>query len=157
MIYQATITTDANTTAADPKETSIKVLNGLIYKVVIQIPPGPSGLVGVQIYDANYQLYPTTNGEWFTGDNIKHDFDDIYYKKAEPYFFQIKTYNTDDTYEHKVIVQIGMVSEKVFMARFVPSEQYEIIKEILNEIVQQQEELKAETIQNPFPQFTRKE
>lgn len=151
MIFHASITTSANTAEADYKETSLKVVKGLVYKITIYFPPGSRGLLGVQIFDKNYQVYPTTIGEWFTGDNIPYNFEDTYYKLTEPFNFIIKTYNTDELYEHKVNVMVGMVSEKIFIARYVPTEQYKVMKQILREIAEEQRQAKKEFLKNPLP------
>jgi len=151
MIFQASITTTANTSKLIPKETLFKCVKGLVYKLSLFFPPGSRGLMGVQVFDANYQVYPTTVGEWFVGDNIHYNFDDTYFKNAEPFNFIIKTHNLDDLYDHELIVQIGMVSEKIFIARYVPSEQYEVMRQILKEIAEEQAAYKKAVALEGFP------
>jgi len=151
MIFQSTVSTPANTAISIPKETIFKCVKGLIYKVSLYFPPGSRGLTGLQMFDANYQVYPTTVDEWFTGDNVQYNFDDTYFKSAEPFNFVIKTYNLDNLYAHEIVFQLGMVSEKIFIARFVPSEQYELMKEILQEIATEQAQARKAVVIQGFP------
>lgn len=151
MIFHASITTDANTAIATPKKTNLTVIKGLIYKIGVYFPPGSYGLAGVQIFDKDYQMYPSTTGQWFIGENLLYEFEDTYFKTTEPLNFTIKTYNLDTDYEHKINVMVAMVSEKIFIARYVPTEQYQLMKQILQEIAEEQAERQKKLVKKPFP------
>lgn len=56
------------------------------------------------------------------GDNFTYDFDELYEKTEPPFIFVIKTWNEDDTYAHKVIITLGMVTVEAYKARFLPGQ-----------------------------------
>ena len=123
MIYGGTISTDANTTAAAPKKTEVAVTEGIVHHLTVVFPPGPAGLLHVQIFDGQYQMYPTTHGQSFVGDNLKLDLDVMYAKEDFPFVFTIVTWNLDDTYAHDVTVLLSFESSEAFKARYMPTVQ----------------------------------
>jgi len=121
MIYSAEIHTPMNTPALTPLETWMDVTSGMIYVMKIYFPPGSAGLMHVQIYDSGYQLFPSTIGESFSGDNLALSFDETYPKLEPPWFLRIRSWNLDTDYDHEVHIQIGMVSKEEYISRFVGS------------------------------------
>lgn len=120
MIYTANITTKAKRLKTNLKKTIIRVTKGLVYRVEFYFPAGSAGLMGVAVFDGLYQVWPSSVGEFFLGDDQVIAFDDMYLKEAAPYELQCYTYNEDDTYAHFVAVRLGLVSSEVFLARFMP-------------------------------------
>ncbi len=151
MIYQADVTTPANTAKVDAIKTTLKVISGLVYRIELVFPAGSTGLVYCNIFDKGYQAWPTTPFSWFRGDDDIISFEDSYLKQSPPNEFEIYTYNLDDSYEHLVIVRIGMVSEKVYMARFLPSMTWEYFQEMLKDLQRTQDEEKDAQLNKPFP------
>ena len=121
MIYIANITTPKDTALPALKKTTLHVTNGLVYKVEFYFPSGSAGLMGVAVFDGLYQVWPSSVGEFFLGESQLIAFEDMFLKESAPFQFQIYTYNTDDTHEHLVSVRIGLVSNDVFLARFLPT------------------------------------
>jgi len=121
MIYIANITTKINTYKTSLKKTTMHVTSGLVFKVEFYFPAGSAGLMGVAVFDGLYQVWPSTVGKFFTGEDQLIDFDDMYLKEAAPFEFQCYTFNEDDKHPHFVSVRIGLVSSDVFLARFMPS------------------------------------
>lgn len=161
MIYTANITTPKDTAVGALKQTVLKVTKGLVYKVEFYFPSGSAGLLGVAVFDGLFQVWPSTIGEFFVSDNETIRFDDLYLKEAAPYQFDIYTYNTDDTYKHRVGVRIGLVSNEVFLARFLPYKSYDYFVRLLEQLSEEkaaataeQRELIAET---PFEWLLRQE
>lgn len=154
MIYVANITTLKDTEKTGPKKTTIHVTKGLVYKVEFYFPSGSAGLMGVAIFDGLYQVWPSSVGEFFIGEDQVISFDDMYLKEAEPFEFQAYTYNTDDTYPHEVSVRIGLVSKEVFQARYLPAKSSEVFMQVLAQMKVEREELalwqKARLPQTPF-------
>lgn len=138
MIYVENITTDANTSETALQKTVMSVASGLVYRVEIQFPPGPYGLLKVKICDGGHQLWPSKNGEYFKGDSCTLSFDDLYIKDVHPLSFDIYTYNEDDTYDHEVIIRLGLVSAEVYMARFLPRIGYEDFVKMLKRLSDEQ-------------------
>lgn len=123
MIYGGTITTPSNTAPSAPKRTPVIVTEGIVYHLKVVFPPGPSGLLHVQIFDSQYQVFPTTLGASFRGDNIKYDMDVLYAKSADPFRFEIVTWNLDDEYDHDVMVYMYMETAEQYKARYLPTMQ----------------------------------
>lgn len=121
MIYAKNITTPKKTWSSSLKKTVLKVSKGLVYKVEFYFPGGSAGLMGVAVFDGLYQVWPSTVGEFFIGEDQTIPFDDMYLKETAPFDFQIYTYNEDETYPHMVSVRIGLVSSELFLARFMPT------------------------------------
>jgi len=138
MIYTANITTPKNTPLSTLKKTTLSVTTGLVYKVEVYFPAGSAGLMGVAIFDGLFQVWPSTVGDFFLGDNIMISFDDLYLKEAAPFDFQVYTYNVDDTYDHFVSVRLGFVSKDVFRARFLPYEAYDYFVRLLQQLQEEQ-------------------
>ncbi len=139
MIYTANITTDAKTWKTDLKTTRITVTKGLVYKVEFFFPSGSHGMMGVAVFDGLYQVWPSSVGEFFIGEDMVIPFDDMYLMESAPYEFQVYTYNEDDTHKHMVAVRIGLVSSEVFMARFLPTKSDEYMFELITSMVAEQE------------------
>ena len=148
MIYAATITTLANTSKATAKQTVLKLTKGLIWRVDIEFPPGPSGLLHTQIFDGSYQFFPATPGSSFHSDANLIGFDDLYYKTSEPFEFVIKTWNLDETWQHTLQVRIGVASNEAFMSRYLPSLTYDRFADTLAEIKADQEKVKTIQLQD---------
>ena len=154
MIYTATVTSVKDTASTSPDKTVLQVSRGLIYKIDVYFPPGSAGLMGVKIMDSIYQMYPSTPGTWFVGDNNTISFDDVYLKESGPYVFDIYHYNTDDTNSHSVIIRIGMLTKTRYMARFLPDLSFTAMKDYFAGIAAEQELIQQaavdELLENPF-------
>ena len=135
MIYTANITTVKNTAKTALKKTIIRVTRGLVYKVEFYFPAGSAGLMGLAVFDGSFQVWPSSVGEFFLGDDLTIPFDDLYLKESAPFEFQCYTYNEDDTYDHLVIARIGLVSSEVFMARFLPTRDRNYFKRLRQKIL----------------------
>jgi hypothetical protein len=151
MIYALDITTDANTAKTAPKVTQLPITKGLVYRFELTFPPGSMGLMGLRVFSGNFQIWPSNRDSWFRGDDSLIAFDDVYLVSSEPYLFYVITYNEDDTYKHEALLRIGLVSEDIFMARFLPSYAYEEYKKMLIELQQEQEGKRSEVLAKPFP------
>lgn len=155
MIYSVNVRTTKQTANNNPTVTELFVTKGLVYKIEIHFPSGSAGLMGVIICDGGFQVWPSTLGEWFTGDGNTISFEDVYLKESAPYKFRILTYNIDTTYPHKVNIRIGLVSKDIFMARFLPHLSYKYFQRMIEDLQKQQQETKVKQqqaiIETPFP------
>lgn len=89
MIYTANITTPGFVPGMDLKKTVLHVTKGLVYKVEFYFPAGSAGLMGVAVFDGLYQVWPSSVGEYFVGEDQLISFDDMYLKESAPFEFQI--------------------------------------------------------------------
>lgn len=161
MIYQASIVTAKNTAASAPKHTVLAVTAGLVYRVEFHFPSGSAGLMGVAVFDGLFQVWPSTAGQVFVSDNETIAFDDLYLKEKAPFQFDIYTYNTDDTYDHVFDFRVGLVSNEVFMARFLPYKSYDYFVRLLEQMRTEKEiaaeAQKEELLETPFEWLLRQE
>ncbi len=155
MIYAASITTPANTQADSPLLTRLKVTGGLVYQFELDMHFGAAGKLYAAVWDGSYQVWPSSPGEFFHGDNLHVSFPDTYLKNVAPYEFTVYTYNLSSDYSHEVQVRIGLVDEEVFVARFLPTYAYDYFVQLLDNLSMQQQARKEkqaeETIASPFP------
>ena len=154
MIYSTYISTPITEYETLPKQTVLKVTNGLVYKVEVDFPPGPRGTLKVQIFDGGHQLWPSTPGESFMADGYCISFDDTFLKLVAPFQFDIYTWNTAEDYDHGVTVRIGMVSSELYMARFLPTFGYKELRKVIAEETALQEEARKAIIETPFSWIT---
>lgn len=158
MIYIADIDTPANTAASSPLKTVLKITKGLVYKLELSFPPGPYGLLHCYINDGGHRVWPSHSPSGFRGDNVNMRFDELHLKLQPPYSFDIFTYNEDDTYDHNLIVKIGLVSKDMFVARFLPAYGYadfiERLKTLNDEQDQRRKEERKEVLSKPIKLFS---
>ena len=69
---------------------------------------------------------------------------------AKSIAFDIYTWNEDTIHAHGVTIRIGMVSNELFMARFLPSYGYKQLAKIIKEEEIKQVDDREPTIQQPF-------
>ena len=108
MYYVEQITTPAQTAQEDAIVTYMGMTWGYIQKVRICFPPGCVGLMHVQIYRYEQQIYPSTPGQSFAWDGFVVEFVDSYPLFTEPYELKIVTWNDDDSYEHTIQVHVEL-------------------------------------------------
>ncbi len=121
MIYSTSITTSAKGSEETATRTPIRVTKGLIWLMEVDFPAGCVGLVHVQLFDVSYQLLPASPGNNLSGDGQLLRYDDSYLKEAAPFEITLKTWNEDELWDHTIQVRIGLVSTRLFMARYLPS------------------------------------
>ncbi len=146
MIYSLEVTTPANTTKAAPRRTTMRLTRGLIYFYELWLPPGSAGLCGVAVLHSGYQMFPATDGQFITGDNIHLPYDDLYMLEAAPYELTIITYNLDDTYEHLIRFAAGLASKEEYQARFLPNMATDQLTSVLATIQGQQSAVRETTV-----------
>ena len=109
MFFRFGITTVANTAETAKLKTVLKVAKGIITQIDIQFPSGPQGLLHIHLNDALHQLFPFNTGEDFSSDFVNITFRDHIPFLTEPFEIQAYTWNTDDTYDHAVIIRVGIL------------------------------------------------
>ena len=98
-----TITTPAGTTTSSPLVTSLTWREGYPIRVELRIPPGPSGLMGVQLAHSGQVIIPHDPTEWLVTDNepVIWPLDNYPYNAK----WTVRTYNTD-IYEHSLQIRM---------------------------------------------------
>lgn len=113
MLFVFNISTPANTAATAKVKTILKVAYGIVHRVEIQFPPGPAGLLHLQIRDALHQVWPFNSDADFASHNVNISFREFIPVLVEPFEFQAYTWNLDDTYAHSVIIRLGILHPRV--------------------------------------------
>ena len=144
MIYTITKSVPANTHLAEAKQYKMPLTNGLIYQVEFYFPPGSSGLLGIQVKDGGYQVWPSEPGEWFFGDNTLIKFDDKYYVSSPARVLDIYAYNEDDAYAHRFQIRVGQANDPAIIASYIPLHSEKSLEQIIAELVVNQNITKEE-------------
>lgn len=135
MIFSKTVTSTHGGSSASTTVNVLKVTEGFVYQFELYFPPGSAGLLKVRIGEHGHVLWPWTPGEWLFGDGITVSYPESYLIGTPPYEILIEHYNEDDTYDHLFQLRLGIVTEELFIGRFLPqmaAEQYgAVIERIL--------------------------
>ena len=108
MFYRVSLQVPANTLITAPVTADIPAVRGVVYRVSVQFPFGCAGLVHVNIWHREFQLWPSNMGAYFSSDGQTIEFTEEYQLLELPYEFQVRGYSEDDTYSHKITVRVGM-------------------------------------------------
>jgi hypothetical protein len=106
--FHLVMTTPKSTTQDNPLETSIILPIGRINRLWIEFPKGCAGLAGFQLWRASRQIFPVVGGVWMTGDDFMIPLAFTHVIHTVPFEVIGKSYNTDDTYQHRLMVIMEM-------------------------------------------------
>lgn len=108
MDYRASLVIPAKENASGTITQEMELGEGTITRVRISIPAGHRGLAHMRIFRFEHQLYPTTPGTYYQGDDEVVVIDDSYLLAAVPYTLRLEGYNTDDTYPHTFEISVTL-------------------------------------------------
>ena len=96
------VTIPAGTAQATPATTPISLDNWLIRRLDLEVPPGPAGLMGFQIFNNGVAFIPFGGGQWIVWD----DNTESYYLDDQPDAsgWSVVGYNAG-VYDHAVILR----------------------------------------------------
>jgi hypothetical protein len=109
MNYEQRLTIPKNTPRSAPAETTLYAHPGVLQRVSVYFPPGPSGLAHVSIWYWERQLWPANPDSDFIGDDLLIDLPEDLELVDPPFEFVIRGWNEDDTYPHTPIVRLQIV------------------------------------------------
>lgn len=87
------VVVSAGTTQAAPQVTPLLFEDGIVTKLTITVPPGPSGLVGFQIRHKGSQIIPYTGNRFIVADSRVIEWDLSAFPIASGW--QVAAYNLD--------------------------------------------------------------
>jgi hypothetical protein len=103
MLYKATLSIPANTPEAAPAEVTAQLNKGVVTEIAVYIPPGHAGMVEARVLRGGSQVWPSTPGETFRGDDAMIRWDDNYKLEDEPLTFTLQGFSPGTTYDHDIL------------------------------------------------------
>ena len=108
MRYRGALTIAAGQTQADPALYELGVCAGIITEVEILFPAGHSGLTFLQIWYLGRQIFPTSEGATFQGDDNVIEFSEQWVVFEVPHILTLHGWGPDATLDHTVFVEISI-------------------------------------------------
>jgi hypothetical protein len=108
MYYKWERSIPANTLEAGALEEYLQLTRGTIREIHVGFPPGPAGLVHLQVRDHGWQIVPWTPLQSLAWDNYVFVLPCDYELDIEPFDLTIRAWNLDDSYAHTVFVGIAL-------------------------------------------------
>lgn len=68
-IFVFDVTTNAGVTQASPTTTQLAMPTCIVRRIVVRVPPGPDGHLGLQLAAAGTQIIPVNSGKWIVAAN----------------------------------------------------------------------------------------
>ena len=116
-----------NTAFSDAIEKTLKLCPGILTKAIINIPAGVWFLARFQILDGLFNVLPSTEGQYYTGESSAESVDLWYPLEKEPFELTWKLWNLDDTYTHELILKLTVLPKEV-------AENVRAIRELTSEV-----------------------
>lgn len=112
------VTIPAGTPETAPATIAISLDNWDIEALDLEVPPGPTGLMGFQVFNNGVAWVPYGGGEWLVWDDVK----ERYYLTDQPNAsgWAVVGYNTG-TYDHDVILRFHVNPPSVTAATPAPA------------------------------------
>jgi len=121
MRYSASVTIPAETTEAEPHEEYLDICFGTISQVFVLFPPGHAGLTHLQIFYQTRQIFPSTPGEAFVGDDTQYEFSERWPISEAPHGVLLRAWNEDTEHPHTIIVELSVLAPEVYISAAVQS------------------------------------
>jgi hypothetical protein len=110
MFHVYEVTVPKETAQADPLVTEMSLSPGQITQVEIGFPWGCGGLVHVQIWQAEHQVWPSNVEASFAWNDYNVVFPEAHDCAGPDEAWSIRCWNLDERYEHTIQVRIGILS-----------------------------------------------
>lgn len=109
MFYEIPLLIPPDTPEAEPATTPAALCSGVISRVSLQFPHGPSGMVYVSIWRGGHPLWPTNIDEGFAGEGVIITFPESYELNEPPYTLELRGWSPGTTYEHTITVRFTIL------------------------------------------------
>ena len=113
MFYTFSYTPSAADTEASPHELSMKLTAGVIHQVDILFQDGCDHEIFVQVYDDNFQLWPSNRGETLRGNATVVSFREFFELIPGNTVLTAKIWTTLAADFKEVLVQIGLLPKQI--------------------------------------------
>jgi len=113
MFYSWPITVEDVHTVDNKKEIRMPMSAGIIHQVDIMFPDDCDHNIRVQVFDANYQIWPANRGGTIRGDATVVSFRDFYDMKMSSNILTAFAWWEDDETEQTIWLQVGVLPRSV--------------------------------------------
>lgn len=128
MVYSKQATIPAGTPISAPVRVDISFDPATVETITAIIPPGPSGLVGFQLWVKGGQALPTNQGAWIIGDDREITWQLASLPNSGAW--QLVGYNTD-IYDHTIYIEFQAASNAAALAPTDPEAANSTVSDIL--------------------------
>lgn len=113
MFYVFSYTPVITNTARNPKVINLELTAGIIHQVDVLFQSGCKHQEFVQIFQGNFQVWPSNRGEKIRGDATIISFRDFYKLALGHVTLQAKIWTTLTTDFKELIIQIGILPKEI--------------------------------------------
>ena len=110
MLYEYSLTIAANTPEAAPATLAAPLAPGTVARVDVQFPSGCVGLVHVQIWRREHQVWPGNLDGDISAEGMVVSWPEDQDLDDEPFAVQLRGWNEDDTFPHKITFRFALLS-----------------------------------------------
>lgn len=115
MRYSASVTIEVGETEDNPHEEYLGLCFGTISQVFVLFPPGHAGLTHLQVLYQTRQIFPTTPGESFTGDDTQYEFEERWPIFEAPHELLLRAWNEDTEHPHTIHVGLSVLAPEILV------------------------------------------
>lgn len=109
MLYEYSLTIAANTPATAPATLAAPLAPGTVARVDVQFPSGCVGLVHVQIWRREHQVWPGNLDGNIAAEGLVVSWPDDYDLDDEPFGLEVRGWNDDDTFPHTITFRFALL------------------------------------------------
>jgi len=113
MFYVFSYTPDASDTEESPHELNMQLTAGVIHQVDVLFQDGCDHEIFAQVYDDNYQVWPSNRGEKLRGNATVVSFREFYELAQGDNILTAKIWTTLTSDFKEVIIQIGLLPKSI--------------------------------------------
>ena len=115
MFYTFSYTPDAGDTEANPHELTMKLTAGVIHQVDVLFQDGCDHEIFVQVYDDNFQLWPSNRGEKLRGNATVVSFREFFELIPGNTVLTVKIWTTLVADFKEILINIGLLPKAIVM------------------------------------------
>ena len=113
MRYRGALLIKAKTAKDDPATEVVPLCFGTIVECEVLFPAGQAGLTHLQVWYHERQIFPTSPGQTFRGDDHLIAFPERYPVVEEPFEVELRGWAPDATLDHTVYVSFSVERPRI--------------------------------------------
>lgn len=115
MNFRYGVTIPLNTLEAVPHVEVLKVSKGILHDINVVIPRGCMAMVDFRLFYHEHQIYPTNPDEGYKSEGEVIRMRDHLEILTAPYELVAKGWSPDTTYNHTILVRLGILPESLLI------------------------------------------